>query len=191
MRRIALALLAIIATAFAVSFLGFAITVFRAEPPAAAITADAVIVLTGGGGERIAAGMNLLSAGRAQRLLVSGVNPLTSRSDIRALAGGDDARFDCCVDLGRTAGDTVGNARETADWGREQGYGALFIVTSDYHMPRSLRLIAAAYPEGKLIPYPVRHRADMRQLAVEYLKYMVTLVRGPEAPDTSLSASSA
>ena len=40
--------------------------------------------------------------------------------------------------LGREADNTHGNARETAGWMRGEGYRSLRLVTSWYHMRRSL-----------------------------------------------------
>ena len=58
--------------------------------------------------------------------------------------------FDCCVDLGFTAANTLGNARETAEWARAKGYSALILVTADYHMPRARLELRAAMPEADI-----------------------------------------
>lgn len=175
-----------------VFFAGFAVfseRTTRAAPPDPAPRADGIVALTGGGGARIAAAMTLLDDGAGARMLVSGVNPSTTDDDVRALAGGEDANFDCCVDLGRAARTTVGNAQEVAAWAREHGYRRLIVVTSDFHMPRSLLELHHAASDLELIPYPVR-RADAtgvpwwrdpsaaRRLFVEYVKYLVICVRG-------------
>jgi len=60
--------------------------------------------------------------------------------------------FDCCIDLGFTAADTVGNARETAEWARSLGYRSLILVTADYHMPRAMLELKAAMPEARIVP---------------------------------------
>ena len=62
------------------------------------------------------------------------------------------------------------------------------MVTSDYHMPRSILEIRAAMPEATLIEYPVatglvdverwwRKGGDARRLIVEYSKYLAILAR--------------
>jgi uncharacterized SAM-binding protein YcdF (DUF218 family) len=92
------------------------------------------------------------------------------------------------VDLGYTAADTVGNAGEIAEWARGKGFTRLIVVTSDYHMPRSILEIRAAMPEATLIEYPVvtglvdvdrwwRNQGDARRLIVEYSKYLAILAR--------------
>ena len=61
--------------------------------------------------------MILLETGKARRMLISGVNSKVTRAQIGALAplrraGAAGRRFyDCCVDLGFQATDTLGNAR--------------------------------------------------------------------------------
>ncbi len=40
----------------------------------------------------------------------------------------------CCVDLGHTARDTIGNATETRDWAADHHYVSLIVVTSAYHI---------------------------------------------------------
>lgn len=152
--------------------------------PATARPADAIVALTGGSGRRIAAGIELMSAGRGQRLLISGVNPDVDMDDLIALAGGSPETYACCVDIGYRAETTIGNAEETAAWAYERGYTHLIIVTSDYHMPRSLLLLQRAMPDITLQPYPVRTVVDpsavlsdsrsFRGVLTEWAKWRVT-----------------
>jgi uncharacterized SAM-binding protein YcdF (DUF218 family) len=96
--------------------------------------------------------------------------------------------FDCCIDLGFTAADTVGNARETAEWARSLGYRRLILVTADYHMPRAMLELTAALPEARIAAYPVAtpaldardwrsSGASARRMVVEYSKYLAILIR--------------
>lgn len=145
------------------------------------LPADGIVALTGEGG-RLVPAMNLLEDGLGQRLLISGVNPTTSKSDLRNLLHGGKL-FDCCVDLGFSALDTRGNAEETAHWARDHHYKSLIIVTADYHMPRSLVEFGSEMPGVKLIPYPVADAIDspnwltVRRLSSEYVKYLASSVR--------------
>lgn len=147
---------------------------------------DAIVVLTGGR-LRLEAGLDLLGAGRAQKLFVSGVNPHVDRSELlRAAghAGGEDLNR---IALGYEADNTLGNARETAGWMQQQGYRSLRLVTSWYHMHRSLLEFERAMPETRIIAEPVfaAHEGDawsgwvdVALLTVnEYDKYLATLVR--------------
>jgi uncharacterized SAM-binding protein YcdF (DUF218 family) len=116
--------------------------------------ADAIVALTGGEG-RLVAGIHLLERAKGERLLISGVHADTSREELFAAVGQLPANLACCVDLGRSAADTIGNAGETAAWVRENGYRSIIVVTASYHMPRSLLELRAVLPETKFVPYAV------------------------------------
>lgn len=174
--------LAGLAAAFGLGFVVFAVTVSLTEIPADP-RADAIIALTGGR-DRVAEAVDLLAEGRGRRLLISGVHPRTSAADIRKLTEGDRTVFACCVDLGRTALSTAGNATEAAEWVKEHGFTSLIVVTSAYHMPRSLLELDRALPSVRKVPYPVsrpdlnletwyRHPTTAKLLFGEYLKYIV------------------
>jgi uncharacterized SAM-binding protein YcdF (DUF218 family) len=118
------------------------------------ISTDAIVVLTGGS-ERVAAGVALLRAGLAERLLVTGVYPETRLVDILEPMDATAADVACCVDLGHAAQDTPGNARETARWMEKQQFGSLRLVTGNYHMPRSLAEFRDAMPDVTIVAHPV------------------------------------
>jgi len=86
----------------------------------------------------MAPGVVLLTAGYGRRMLVSGVNRELTREDLRTATTAVRRLYDCCVDLGFSALDTVGNARETADWAKAMRFNSLIVVTADYHMPRAM-----------------------------------------------------
>lgn len=117
-------------------FLYFAETVAALEAPSDP-KADAIVVLTGGY-QRIDRAIGLLKQGAGQRLLISGVNPATSGNQIRKLTQSSSALFECCVDMGYEAVDTIGNANETARWISDHQFRRVLVVTNNYHMPRSL-----------------------------------------------------
>ncbi len=148
---------------------------------------QAIAVLTGGPA-RIDAGMTLLEAGAGERLLISGVNPSTSRAQIADLWAGDEDLFDCCVDLGLKAETTSGNAEEVGEWMATHRYTELILVTSDYHMPRALVEIRRRAPTARVTPFPVfsgrlNHHSrpislvDWRVIAGEYTKYLAARFR--------------
>jgi uncharacterized SAM-binding protein YcdF (DUF218 family) len=177
--------------AFAVVLLAYGIgfAFFLANLPApyeGAAKADAIVALTGQGG-RLAPAVSLLEKGDGQRLLITGVNRLTSKRDLKAVLHGGDA-FDCCVDLGFAALDTRGNAQEAARWVRANHYQSLIVVTADYHMPRSLIEFSAQMPEVRMVPYPVAFDGPrpmswdaIKRLNGEYVKYVASLVRAAVA----------
>jgi uncharacterized SAM-binding protein YcdF (DUF218 family) len=153
--------------------------------------ADGIVTLTGANSNaRIAAAVGLLEDGKARRVLVSGVNREASREDIRTVSRAVKRLYDCCVDLGFTAADTVGNARETAEWASAMRYRSLIVVTADYHLPRAMLELRAVMPEPqyRLQPYAVatpgidarrwwRSPRTARLLVVEYSKYLAILGR--------------
>src|SRR5262249_38538179 len=71
--------------------------------------ADGVVVLTGGD-SRVSDGLALLAAGRAKRLLISGVYTGTTTSDIARQVVDYNRLLTCCVDLDYSAINTLGNA---------------------------------------------------------------------------------
>jgi len=149
------ALAFVVLAASLVGFAAYAGTVSSYELPDDSLNADGIVVLTGDQG-RLTAGAQLLQDGRSGHLLISGVHPSVTTEQLRAHTTLSNAQFTCCVELGRQATDTVGNAREAAQWVRANGYQRLIIVTSDYHLPRSLIEMDMAMPDVEFIPYPVR-----------------------------------
>lgn len=164
--------------------LGFALYAghVSAMDPPDEIEADGIIVLTGGEG-RLPAAFHLLENGMASRLLVSGVNPNVSEGTILSMTNVDEALFACCVELGREAADTVGNAREAEAWAEANGFDRLIIVTSDFHMPRAILELRASMPDRDLIAWPVasprpwESAAAARRWATEYFKFSAVFLR--------------
>ncbi len=118
---------------------------------------DAIVVLTGGK-MRLETGLELLEAGKAGKLFVSGVNPAVDRDTLLRALGPAATREACCIVLGHTADNTVGNALETAVWMQQEGYRSLRLVTSWYHMHRSLLEFGRAMPRVRVVAHPVFSR---------------------------------
>jgi uncharacterized SAM-binding protein YcdF (DUF218 family) len=115
---------------------------------------DAIVVLTGGK-MRLETGLALLAAGKAGKLFVSGVNPAVDRDTLLHALGPAAEREACCIVLGHAADNTVGNALETAAWMQQEGYRSLRLVTSWYHMRRSLLEFGRAMPRVRVVAHPV------------------------------------
>ncbi len=156
-------------------------------PPNGNVTADAIVVLTGGD-SRVTEAVRLLAAGRGQRLLISGVHPETTTAMLRRINPEAERFFDCCIDLDRNALDTIGNADETRRWAAERGFRSVIVVTSSYHMPRGLVELRRALPDLELVPYPVvparlrldawwAHPGTFRLLVSEFVKYVASVAR--------------
>lgn len=147
--------------------------------------AEGIVALTGGKG-RIGQAVALLARGQAKRLLITGVHPSTKASELQRLVPGGAEIFPCCVDLGGSALDTRGNAAETSAWVAKHDFSSLIVVTSSYHMPRTLVEFARAMPQVHLVPHAVVspdlhmetwwfHGGTWRLLFFEYVKYLNAL----------------
>ena len=144
--------------------------------------ADGIVALTGAA-SRIPDAIELLASERGKRLLITGVHRATSASEIARLTPLYSKFFTCCIDLDRSALNTLGNALETKRWAREHNFTSLVVVTSNWHMPRAMAEIEHQLPDVALIPYPVisekvktepwwQNAGTARFLVAEYLKYL-------------------
>src|SRR5688572_25373472 len=97
-RRFIIGFLGAVLLLSALGFVLFANRVTR-EPELQNVSADGIVVLTGGQ-VRISEAARLLEDGRGQRLLISGVNQKTGRPSLLKISGLEKEIFDCCVDLG-------------------------------------------------------------------------------------------
>jgi len=183
-----LAAIFVVLLIWSAGLLAFAARADRSTPAADPAPADGIVALTGASGERIDAGLRLLEDGKAKRLLISGVGRHVTRAQLQAVTGADEGIFDCCVDLGFQAENTLGNGRETAQWARTNDYRTLILVTADYHMPRARLELRSAMPEATIIPYPVatselkvgdwwKTGSSAERMILEYSKYLAVLAR--------------
>jgi uncharacterized SAM-binding protein YcdF (DUF218 family) len=134
-------------------FFVFMQTIPRAKPMARPKT-DGVAVLTGGS-LRLEAGLALLAEGLAQKLFVSGVHRGVDVAELLRISRHSPEALDCCIVLDYAAGDTRGNARETAEWMARENFRSLRLVTASYHMPRSMLEFRSAMAGVTILPYPV------------------------------------
>ena len=142
---------------------------------------DAIVVLTGGG-DRIETALDLLSEHYAEDLLISGVHPSVKISDLTTTLPADLSSH---VTLGYAAQDTRGNAKEIADWIHQKKINSVLLITSFYHMPRSIFEVLKLNPNIKIIPLPVFPKSFNDSvdwirtryawlLFIEYHKFMIT-----------------
>lgn len=152
------------------AFLWFAIALPRPHPEG---TTDAVIVLTGGPG-RIERGISVLAGGRANRMLVSGVDRQVRSREFRHEYSVPGRLMRCCVTLGFDAFDTRSNAAETARWVASNRIRSLRLVTNDWHMRRARFELARALPAGiTVIEDAVPSEPSLRTLFLEYNKLLL------------------
>ncbi|MFD1199040.1 YdcF family protein [Brucella gallinifaecis] len=173
--------------AFLIGFVAFSEKVTSMQSPVLDRPADAIVVLTGGQ-SRIQAALDLLKDEQGKRLLISGVHPSTNEKTLQRATHTDASLFDCCVDLDRSALNTVGNATQSERWIRENNYRRVIVVTNNYHIPRSILEMSSRMQDVEFVPYPVvngEKRAHswaaesdtLRVLFIEYVKYIGATIR--------------
>ena len=147
---------------------------------------DAIVVLTGGSG-RIEAGVELLQAGLATKLFVSGAGGRTQVDDLLPSATPAPPEVAAAIALGREAEDTPGNALETAAWAARENVASIRLVTAAYHMRRSMLEMSKAMPRMTIVPHPVfpstvkpdwwRWPGTASLIAREYTKFILSWLR--------------
>ncbi len=161
---------------------------------------DAIVVLTGGS-LRVQSGLALLAGGKAKKLFVSGVYHSTDVTALLRISRQSPEHVACCIVLGHEADNTFGNALETAQWMRSEGFHSLRLVTASYHMPRSLLEFSRTMPEARIIPHPVFPERVKQErwwawpgtaslIVAEYQKYLLALARPILGQSEGGSASS-
>ena len=155
--------------------LGFALFAVTLGTPAAADAprVDAIVVITGGKG-RIEYGAELLSEGKAKRMLIAGADPAVRKVDLVNRLGGKQRLFDCCIDLGSESVDTRSNAEEAKRWMARRRYKSLRLVTSDWHMRRArYEFNRQLSRDIRIVPDAVRTEPNFMTLFAEYNKYLL------------------
>jgi uncharacterized SAM-binding protein YcdF (DUF218 family) len=171
---------------------GFFVRHIHDEGRETASRADGIIALTGGA-DRITDAIDLLASGQAPRLLITGVDSRTSVEALAHHAPRLRQLLTCCIDIDHTARNTVGNAVAAKAWAGRAGMRSLLVVTSSYHMPRSLVELKRVLPDTELIPAPVvtdrmrdgdawRDPAFLKTVCIEYLKFVAAAVRARLTP---------
>lgn len=144
------------------------------QPTPASARTDVIVVPTGGPG-RIGRGLEMLRAGAAEKLLVSGVDHEVKPREFASEYDVSGEEMDCCVVLGFAALDTRGNARETANWIRGGEYRSLRLITSDWHMRRSAGELEQALPAGvRVVEDAVPTEPSLGTLFLEYHKLLAS-----------------
>jgi uncharacterized SAM-binding protein YcdF (DUF218 family) len=150
---------------------------------------DGIVVMTGGQ-QRLSDGLQLLGAGMAKKLLISGVGEGVDRDILvqeLALSEAQSNTLFCCVELDHAAQDTRGNASVARQWAKTHKMKSLRLVTANYHMPRTLLIFSPEMPDVDLYQWPVSPEdlnlrnwwhdlAALRLLTREYAKYLAVYV---------------
>ena len=144
-----------------------------------------VVALTGGR-NRIAKAIEFYMANDGGRMLISGVGKGTSL-DMILKSDDIDIKLGKIIDLGDTAIDTVGNAKEVKEWSDKYNIDNVYVVTSFYHVPRAM-LEIKRYNEGKNIKYIATSSNFVKKkwwsnyksfcfLMKEYVKFLIVFVQ--------------
>jgi len=142
---------------------------------------DSIVVLTGDK-FRISKGMEILSNGIGEKLLLSGVNKNIKLINIKNEFQRYKSFFDCCVDIDKISSNTFENSRETFLWLERNKYNSILIVSSDYHMPRAKLEFERFFKTENTYYHPVNSNNDVnaigkiKKLFLEYVKYMRTYI---------------
>ncbi len=156
--------------------LGFAWFALLLPQPASLAKTDAVVVLTGGA-QRIDRGLQILEAGKAKRMLISGVDRDVKPVELAAEYDRDIKLFDCCIDLGFRSVDTRSNALETARWAARHKVKTLRLVTHDWHMRRARFELDRALPDNITVTNDaVSTKPPLGILFTEYNKYWLRAI---------------
>lgn len=165
--------------------------------PVGNVRADAIVALTGGS-NRIGDAIDLLQTHHGRRMLISGVNEKTTREELARLHPAGRDMIACCVDLDYRARNTIGNAIEARRWARSNGFSSLIVVTSNYHLPRTMLEMQHAMPGIRLTAHPVvndlmaverwwRDPGVARMVWMEYVKYLTAWTRSKLEGDPETS----
>ena len=144
------------------------------------VPVQGVVALTGGS-DRIETAIHILQKNNFKHLLISGVNKSVVLED---LSDKIKPEFLPKVTLGYFAKNTRQNAQELVQWAKTNQLNSILLVTSFYHVPRSILEIKFIDTSLNVIPYPVFpkkitdskilvHTRSMWLLLVEYHKYML------------------
>ncbi len=145
MKKLLISILIILIAVWLAGFLVFA-DIINSYSAAKDEPTEAIIAL--------AEAVRLLNQGKAEKLFISGVNKAT---DLKAIQKRQDLEIntDREIALGTEATNTVENAIETKEWLEKNHIKSIRLVTSNYHIPRSIIEFKVHNPALKIIIHPV------------------------------------
>lgn len=144
-------------------------------------SAYAVVILTGGN-NRLEYGLDLLANNAAEIAFISGVGKNVSIDDILRQAPVNIRKKISPeqIILGHQAENTIGNAQEVKEWLKDSTANIekikIILVTSNYHIPRSLLEFSSLMPDLTVITAPVI-ADDNEMIFSEYHKYLASKLR--------------
>jgi uncharacterized SAM-binding protein YcdF (DUF218 family) len=137
---------------------------------------DGIVILTGGN-QRIRTGLENVNDLNAARALISGVSKTVKISSMQRCQLQKHTHLLERIDIGYGAVNTFSNALEAAIWARTHQFKSIGLVTSRFHLPRSLWLFTKAMPEVRVSPVVVdANDSTFFHLLKEYHKYYLTKI---------------
>ena len=146
---------------------------------------DAIVVLTGGR-HRLSEAIRLLNVGMSDKLFISGVSKNVSLEALEK-HNGVSVAAEGHITLDKIATNTFENARETSLWIIQEKIKSIRLVTSNYHLYRSLVEFKRWNKQVKIVLHPVYSEKVATSwwksvdsfvfLASEYNKFLFAFMR--------------
>lgn len=132
---------------------------------------DGVVVFTGGS-NRIETALSLLEDGLNVPVLISGVHPAVQEDDLLKEVTNSNLSY---ITLDYKSLSTRDNAQMTKQWANANDLKKVGVITSHYHMPRSLLYLKRANLTQTIHPMAVfPERMPISFLVREFHKYLLT-----------------
>jgi uncharacterized SAM-binding protein YcdF (DUF218 family) len=146
----------IVSSLLVVALVATAVVAVTSPPASDSLSGDAVVVHAGGRGDRLQAGLTLMEAGASNTLVIMN-GTAEEWPEASALCGQAEPFLVLCPDT--NIENTVGEARALAELAEDQGWRAVVVVSSDYHLRRA-SILDRRCAEGVEIR-PVASQADI------------------------------
>ena len=134
---------------------------------------------------RIEKGLSLLKKGFGEKLFISGVFKPSDIETKYGLRERQNDLFQCCIFFGQKAKNTIENAIEVKKWleGSNE-IQKLILVTSYYHVPRSMIIFEKKLPDLSIFPVKAENKIDFidgfifhsKLIISEYFKFLYTII---------------
>lgn len=144
---------------------------------------EIIIVVLTGENRRLEDGFKLLEEKYAKKLFISGVNPIVTTKDLKKILNKTNSTeknllFECCVHYEKKSKNTKTNAIETSKWLKKNNFKEIILVTSFYHMPRSIYEFRKNAPKIIVHPWKVNNIDNtkinnIKKITLEYFKYIL------------------
>ena len=144
-----------------------------------------IVVLTGGK-NRIEKGVDLLSKGYGDKLLISGVFMPSEIEAKFSLEKEKKDLFRCCIFFDQRSRNTLENAQEVDKWLKQnKDIKSIILVSSYYHLPRSIMIFEKEISSKvRIYPKPAFQNINFRNqfffhlrlIISEYLKVLYTII---------------